>query len=845
MDMIPDSEVQLDQPIASQQPTASAIPDDAVQLDSDKFSTPGQQAIAGLEGAAQGVAGPLATYAETKWLGVNPEDINARQEANPITHGLAEAAGLGGSLLTGVGEAGLIAKGAEHFIPEGASLATKIGSSALRGAIETGLIQGGNEISDAMLGKGDPTTPVSSALWHMGAASLLGGGIGGAFGTASAGLKALADTKAGSKASQFLEDFGNRWKFNQENPDVADAITSELHEFHGSTKAAADEVYGPTGLKAQAIQKLVPPMNDAIASQNQNISDLLQNKMKEMISDPETYPSRLTKKLQSDMNEWMEVATNPNASSVDSFNATQDLKQRLQAYSKFDKSVGPLSPEKDFIGVAKELQHELRTSLEDSKVWGAAGELQQGVNKSFSDFLPSLKDFERRFTTKIGDESVIDPGKIKTYANQVGKPNAEIKQSMLQNYVDAAEKYRDKISNLHEKLGVESPIRPFSLNAVKSTLGESQSPGAEIADHLFHSGVPGFAARTTAGITGADIGYKEGGVKGAIAGGITGIFAPKIAQIVGRNITRSAIPAALRVLSSGNVKGLTQAIDYAAQADSGAQKITKGLDYLFKAGAAQPAHSYATELNREKLRKFVENGELNNQIQQQVNKPSSINPQPKPPGFAHGGEVKSQFSQPPTSTVAPVLDGTGAIADHFPTQNILLQAAKGRISNYLNSQRPLQNIAKLPFDHVVKDKNKERSYDRLLDLANQPALIFNHIKDGTLTSEQTQHFTQLYPELYDHLNKKMTERISHAQANGEVPPYKIRQTMSLFLNAPLDSSMTPASAQAVQAMFMKQKASAQQAPAPNKNKKGTSNLTKVSNNYMTGNQAREARQDNA
>src|ERR1019366_5705689 len=75
---------------------------------SAKYSSTGQQIGAGLEGVAQGVAGPLATLAEQGLSklgvpGLTDEDIAGRQEANPITHGLGEAAGLIGGTLTGTG----------------------------------------------------------------------------------------------------------------------------------------------------------------------------------------------------------------------------------------------------------------------------------------------------------------------------------------------------------------------------------------------------------------------------------------------------------------------------------------------------------------------------------------------------------------------------------------------------------------------------------------------------------------------------------------------------------------------------------------------------------------------
>ena len=81
-----------------------------------------------------------------------------------------------------------------------------------------------------------------------------------------------------------------------------------------------------------------------------------------------------------------------------------------------------------------------------------------------------------------------------------------------------------------------------------------------------------------------------------------------------------------------------------------------------------------------------------------------------------------------------------------------LNTARARISGYLNSVRPLENSAKLPYDSDRKDARKERDYDKVLSLANQPLSILNHIKDGTLLPRHVKHFTQMYPELHQELS---------------------------------------------------------------------------------------------
>lgn len=847
-------------------PASGFDPDDFLAQPDNDHNGIGEKIQSGIEGAARGVIGPaveglasgLRSAGES--MGVSgknldlfapsPETLSSHQEENPlISHG-SEAVTQAAGLLTGKGLPGLIGKAGEavagatglakaagavgEFGPKLPSVLAKIGGGALKGAIETGLLQGSSEISNALMGKGDQEAPVAGALWNIGAAGLLGGALGGTFGAASAGLNRIGETKSGTGAKQWLEDFGNRWKVNQEGTPINEAVTNELSEFHNATKSAADEVYGASGLKSQAIRKLVPEMNDAISGQSEEIGRQLQSRATEMLGDPETYPPRLYKKFAQDVNQWMETSTNPKASSYDVFDATQELKQKLQSYAKYDKQIAPFAPEKEFVNSSKEISSRLRSALEDSRVWGDAGDIQKNTNKAFTEFLPSLKDFERRFTTKIEGDATIDPGKINTYVNQIGKPNAEIKQSMMKNFVEAAETYRNKIADLHGRLGLESPLEPASLNSVKSTYSPSSvSAGSKAADMLYHVGIPKLASHTAGTVIGGEAGYHEGGIKGAVLGGIAGALAPAIGQAIGKKITHNAVPLVLKVLSSGNVEGLQNFLDYANHAERGAQKMNSGVDDLFRSGSNQFLQSYrADDKSREKLRNYIENGQQNEDVQAQSNKLQ------QPQGFAHGGDV---MRQPDPKPGAPILDDTHGLNTHAPEQANRLMLAKGRINNYLNSVRPQPIMDKLPFDREIPDKQKTREYDKVLDLANQPLSILNHVKDGTLTPQMMNHFTQLYPEIHNQLSKKITERITQSQVSADTPPpYKVRQSMGLFLGAPLDASMTPRSIMAAQSVYAQARETQQM--APDKPKKGTAVLSKASQQVETGDQSRQQRQ---
>lgn len=175
------------------------------------YGTPKQMLKTAAEGAAKGFLGStIARTVEEKILGVDPEEIKAREEANPVTHGLANVTGLGAGLLTGLGpEAMLMTKagqiagqataaGRAAELAKDTALATglggkaaakaaeeafqaspylsRVGSSAAQQAAEMAIMQSDDEIAKHIFN--DPSTTSESSIANIGLAAALGGGTG-------------------------------------------------------------------------------------------------------------------------------------------------------------------------------------------------------------------------------------------------------------------------------------------------------------------------------------------------------------------------------------------------------------------------------------------------------------------------------------------------------------------------------------------------------------------------------------------------------------------------------------------------------------------------------------------
>jgi hypothetical protein len=194
-------------------------------IDDYKNSSLGEQAKAFVEGAGQGVVGPLAPAAEEA-IGIDPENIQRRSHTGAHTAG--EVTGLVGSSMADFGlsagmeaaghaaqaAAGLsdVAKGVDAAaqatkmgLPELAkafqpSYLSRVGSEAAKQAAEMAVLGGSDEISKMVVQ--DPDATATNAISNVGLSAALGLG-GGAL--MAGAVSPLWKAGPGPKAAQWLE----------------------------------------------------------------------------------------------------------------------------------------------------------------------------------------------------------------------------------------------------------------------------------------------------------------------------------------------------------------------------------------------------------------------------------------------------------------------------------------------------------------------------------------------------------------------------------------------------------------------------------------------------------------
>lgn len=174
------------------------------------------------------------------------------------------------------------------------------------------------------------------------------------------------------------------------------------------------------------------------------------------------------------------------------------------------------------------------------------------------------------------------------------------------------------------------------------------------------------------------------------------------------------------------------------------------------------------------------------------------------------------------------------VAHYMPDHQTTLTQTQTNALEYLKSIKP-SPYRPSPLDKEIQpSKAEEARYNRALTIAQNPLVVLQHVKDGTLKVNDLQDLKSMYPSYFNMVSQAVSnEMINHSD---EQIPYRTKISASLLLGQPLDTSMQPASIMAAQPL---PKAPQQPMPSP-KGKKGTSTLGKSNASYRTPNQSAEA-----
>lgn len=198
-----------------------------------------------------------------------------------------------------------------------------------------------------------------------------------------------------------------------------------------------------------------------------------------------------------------------------------------------------------------------------------------------------------------------------------------------------------------------------------------------------------------------------------------------------------------------------------------------------------------------------------------------------------------KMGENPTAMLDAHQDFNHYMNDH----GMAIAAASANAVNYLNTIRPIERKEGPLDDPTPPSAMEKQNYDVALSVAQQPLMILEEIKDGTLNSLKLGHLQNLYPDFYANMRLKMMNQLVDVTSKGVKIPYKTRMGLSLFLGTPLDSTMKPEGIMALQPKMAQAQQQAmmpmQQAAQGGGRQRGTmKNIGKLADQQLTPMQTR-------
>lgn len=755
------------------------------------LDTPEATGHAFLHGVGQGFAGPAATAAEKYGAGIDPETIKALEEAHPIAKTLGEVAGFAGSLATGYGEAAILTKAGNAAaklagLGEASTIGAKLAKGAVAAAAEMATLQAGDETSKAILG--DPSQTPGSVAAHMGLSALLGAAMGPVGVGIGEGAKAALDNPT-------IKEFIDRLAFRKANTDPNEAIKAEFQNVHNMYHEMGSEVGGVDGVKQQAMEKLMPEMNQGIADKGNELLTKMQSTAESLLKtgDKAGMVEQLNnqiQKLSDALNPGIDPLTQKASRQLDPvniYNTMNGIKRQLGEWGKFNKDFVPLN-EVAFRNASKSLGATLKEALEDEGTWGKVGKLQKSINEAWTSAIPAVKDVESKFMTKIGGVPVVDQAKFNTYINQNGKATSQtIRQNMMGKFVDSVDKFQKATADAYHAAGVENPFQPAGMSVLKESL-DKPSTGAKLADLWYDK------------LSSESLGSGAGALAGEVVSpGLGGAYMGE--KILGPVFSAMVKPL-LAKYPSVDAKAFEKTLEFGKRVMKGENLLANGVKNIFVAGAKViPSNMMPRENELEALDK------------------------------------RTKAAAESYEKLSNTADG-GGMNTYLPAHGMAMAGALSNAATYINNQRPNPKPA-FPFDSKpVASSAQKADFKRTLSIAQQPLVTLQHIKDGTITPKDVATLSAVYPAYYNKMSGQLMQEVIKHVSEGSHVPYKTRLGLSIFLAQPLDSSMTPMGIMTAQPA----PAQAPQPPMPGKapSESSTKGLQKMPGLYQTATQSRQA-----
>lgn len=839
------------------------------------YGSPLQQFQAGLEGGVQGLLGETLGSALLRTAGAKPEEMRARAEANPVTHGLSQAGGFTAGLLAGTGEAAVLSKAGEAATA-GLGISNKIGQAAIRGAFENALFASDVELAKKF--NDDPNQTAGTAAIDLGLSTVIGGLAGGLIGKAQQYFK--PDTsiisemdRAGVESGDFRASIESDPNIPREEKESIFSALSKKKENAPEIEAAAKAIGAPVLEGMTSDNQLIQKAEDALLNGPPTVSSLrrqalykqgfdaaesavdsslgdeatfskaqLGNQLKEALATPIKQQAELLGQGYNELKQYHDIIPLSERSAPAIARNIEDLKELR---------LSPSSPEGS---LAKRVINE----IENLKTVDDVKEYKSILNRSIS---PTASSGEKRMVAILSDKLTnLEENSVRRFAETMKTGAAKEKILGLLDQREALNaQYKPFIEDVKELLGKLGKRKVYGPQDALNYIAEELTP-EQVVDRLFSKNDSEFldffqkkfpnemklmgqyqksVIRDQASKAG-ELSLKQvfnqvNRLEPEIAGKI---FSPEelekiqSAETYIRNMPKNFNPSGTSHMSAfraffehptGAVLGNIR--DY-------------GLEKFIKLTSGQPELNVAA-----KLAQATVNGQkmVDRSMKALFSPEASILPTRLLVSDKNIEKLKKHVEDL-SANPSQMLD-KGIQNNPIPEYNAAFGTMTAQAVQYLNSIRPKTGKAGALDTDRKPNQVEETSYNRAIAIAEQPLLALDHLKKGTLSQQDIQTLQAVHPALYRGLQMKLMESIINHTSKGKMIPYQIRPGLSLFLGQPVDSTFSPQNIIAAQPKPAMAPAQPQAAKG-GKRSGSMQKLGKINAMYMTPQQANENRKMN-
>lgn len=738
----------------------------------EKYGGVGGQIASGLTGLASGATLGLSNVALTKTGLMKPETLKGLQEENPVSYGLGE---LGSVLVPGgaieqVGKVGkAIYEGAQGYKAiKNLGAVGKIGSQALGSAVEGAAFSGiDNSLNEYALG--DPDLNAEKVMSHMGYGAMFGGALGGILKTASIGAPpALQAGKEGlswiknkimgqgegeqslaTKGLDFIspegklsDAFANRAKNLDKNQqeELIRNTTDQLNTVKNNFSTAQKDLNATLRpAERNALIETADPKKVGVATQD--VIDQMNQQMEMMKAAPGEFSNDAVSKL----DRWHTQLANglKNQSPSDRMELLKDIKQGLQKWGYGFQSETKAATQSVMQGLSKHIGD----ILHDPDIFGMAGASEAAHDSLLHEvykFIPPgrpkealAKDFKKAFLNINGD---FDPTKVKKFLAK-GGPEGDQSREMLDSWFQLQQKLPEHFENTYANVPNDLWDKT-KLDGVMDTLGKTKG-NLEEAQSQYQDSLQN--------AKGSKLGMRD-----LLLGGLGASHPALGAAAFAADIASRPIEYINKLAEVERILGKS------------ADALEKGAKSVF-----DPSLKAIGKMKGILTKKYNETDVDAHQ---------------------HFKDSLSQLNNNPPYLIDKLHASTSKMNDVAPNMAQSVQATMIRANQFLQSKMSEFPESTNPFeDKFVPSKADLSRFDHYMNLIENPMLAFDHVEKGTITPDTVETLTAVYPKLYQEMKSSLLNEATDRLARKETVPFKLKQSMSMFLGQPLDASFSPQS----------------------------------------------------